>query len=77
MTNENCLTGIICPKCGSLEPFDIEIRTVTRMFDDGSDSQVGDQEWDAESYIMCCECNHHGTVADFAEEKESDTEAKA
>jgi hypothetical protein len=75
--NSNCLEGLQCPKCGSYEPFDIEIKTVVRMWDDGSEEGTGDQEWGADSYCECQQCHHYGTVKDFhigynAEENDHD-----
>jgi hypothetical protein len=67
MTNTNCLTGMQCPKCNSLEPFKIEVKTRMKVFDSGTDDH-GDTEWDADSYCECCECSHCGTVADFSKE---------
>ena len=35
--NTNCLSGMQCPKCGSLEPFGIEVTMVVTMSDDGTE----------------------------------------
>ncbi len=65
--NTNCLTGIKCPKCDALEPFDISARTNVIMFDDGSDPEDshGDLEWDNDSFCLCLSCRHRGKVIDF------------
>jgi hypothetical protein len=71
--NTNCLEGMKCPECGSLEPFRIEIKTMLLMYDDGSedDKLSGSQEWDDDSYCECCGCLRHGTVQDFKTEKKT------
>ena len=68
--NTNCLEGMKCPRCGSLEPFKIEVTTLIQFTDDGEDLGKGsDQEWDDKSYCECCECIFHGTVKDFKMEE--------
>lgn len=62
--NTNCLTGLRCPKCGSLEPFNIVCTVVTTFYDAGSDEDH-DHEWDDKSYCSCVECGFEGTVKDF------------
>jgi hypothetical protein len=63
--NTNCLQGMQCPKCKSLEPFAIEIITTFRVVDDGTEDQLGGTEWGDDSYCECCTCVFIGTVADF------------
>ena len=65
MTNENCLEGMCCPRCGSEEPFDIVVSKTGRMWDDGSEEVHSDEEWDDGSSIICCTCPHLGIVRDF------------
>ena len=65
MANTNCLFGMRCPKCGSLEPFAIEVTTTMRVFDEGTDDQLGDNHWEDDSYCECCACNFAATVAVF------------
>jgi hypothetical protein len=68
MPNTNCLQGMQCPKCKSLEPFAIEVTTTFRVFDEGTEDQIGDTNWDEDSYCECCECCEcvfTGTVKDF------------
>lgn len=67
MTNTNCLADMQCPQCRSFEPFNIEVKTSMRVFDNGTDDH-GDTEWDEDSYCECCECGFSGTVADFSKE---------
>jgi hypothetical protein len=45
-SNSNCLHGMQCPRCNSLEPFAIGITTTMRFYDSGSDDQLDDNEWD-------------------------------
>jgi hypothetical protein len=63
--NSNCLSGLQCPKCGSLEPFAIGVTTTFRVYDSGTDNQLGNTEWDDDSYCECCQCVFTGTVKDF------------
>ncbi len=64
MANENCLSGIRCPNCGSEEPFVITVQTLMRMFDDGSDTH-GDVDWNEGSGCSCESCKHAGLIRDF------------
>jgi len=62
--NSNCLAGMKCPKCGSLEPFDIHAEVICKVYDDGTD-EYGDVEWQDDSLCRCSKCNALGTVAGF------------
>ena len=35
--NSNCLYGLACPSCGSLEPFELAITTLATIYDSGVD----------------------------------------
>ena len=74
--NINCLLGLRCPACKSLEPFNIEATTVVKMYDDGSDGIVGNIEWTDDSSIVCISCNNSGKLKDF-EETEDERSANA
>jgi hypothetical protein len=66
--NTNCLDGMKCPKCGSLEPFHIEVRTMIQYFDEGEDihgDEEFDKEWAEHSACVCDECQYSGKVEDF------------
>ena len=67
MSNSNVLSGFECPRCGSLEPFKIEVSCMATVYDDGTDDVDG-CDWDEHSYCYCCACEHVGTVIDFTEE---------
>src|SRR5208282_1322179 len=67
--NTNCLEGMKCPKCGSLEPFKIEISTLVKIFDDGTDDDLGNHSWGDNSYCECCECAYAATAGDFKADK--------
>lgn len=41
---------------------------ITLVHDDGTETDFGDTEWDADSYCKCYECKHAGTVGDFTED---------
>lgn len=64
--NTNCLAGMKCPKCDSLEPFSIVCKIGCLVYDDGTDlDHSWDTEWDADSYCRCHECEFEGIVHDF------------
>ena len=65
MPNSNCLSGFQCPKCKSTEPFSIEVTTMFRVYDEGTDEQTGDTHWDDDSYCECSLCSFCGKVKDF------------
>ncbi len=62
--NTNCLRGFKCPSCGQTEAFNIQIKTICRVTDDGTET-LGDCEWDDSNFCGCCKCPHIGTVRDF------------
>jgi hypothetical protein len=62
--NANCLDGMKCPKCGSLEPFSIEVRMMVAVSDDGTED-YGNAEWEDASYCECRACCFHGIAGDF------------
>ena len=62
--NSNCLAGMACPLCGSLEPFELAITIVATIYDSGvEDFNV--LEWDRATTCQCSTCGHKATVADF------------
>jgi hypothetical protein len=74
--NSNCLDGMRCPKCGSLEPFIIGANCAVKMYDDGSDEYI-DPEWEDDSYCSCCRCDFTGEVYDFTIDKSERTPSPA
>jgi len=64
MPNENCLEGIICPKCGQEDEFKITALITCLVNDDGSEP-MGDHEWDDESRCECVSCEFSGKLKDF------------
>ena len=68
MSNENCLAGMRCPKCGSYGSFGISVSGwADACTDDGIDC-VGDIEWDDDSACQCKECKHTDIVGNFDED---------
>jgi predicted nucleic-acid-binding Zn-ribbon protein len=66
VSNDNCLEGMRCPKCGSLEPFNIEVTKIVTVYDSGTeDSKYGDTEWTNDSYADCVSCGWTGIVDDL------------
>lgn len=66
MSNQNVLRGLMCPKCESRGPFAIECQTVGIFTDDGMEDHY-DTEWNDDSHIRCCSCDHDSIVARFTE----------
>jgi len=71
MSNTNCLSSMQCPKCQSLEPFAIGVTTTFRVYDEGTDDQLSDTNWNDDSYCECCVCVFAGTVKDFSVKPEA------
>ena len=63
----NCLENMACPACGQREELRVEIKTMGKLVDDGTDAECGDHEWGGNSYCECREgrCTFHGRVRDF------------
>ena len=75
MANTNCLEGMACPKCQSEGPFKIEITTWMMVYDDGTDYQGGDTEWESESACGCAVCGYVATVKEFEIEHQEEADA--
>lgn len=71
--NTNCLQGMKCPECGSLEPFDIVATTVVSMWDEGSEDAKG-FEWGDTNYCTCTSCEHHALVSEFQQAVQEDAQ---
>jgi hypothetical protein len=69
MTNTNCLADIKCPACGNEESFRIQATTLALVTDDGTD-ELGDMEWDDDSYAECAQCLKAGKLRDFQPTRE-------
>jgi hypothetical protein len=63
--NEEHLTDIACPDCGSRTCFVINIVTQFEVFDSGVDEQVGDNEFNDDSPAMCKQCGACGLLCQF------------
>lgn len=73
--NSNCLEGMLCPQCGSYEPFSIDVTTSVTVHDSGAETD-GDLEWGEASHCRCMKCDHAATVADFREAQTDDDEGE-
>ncbi len=64
--NQNCLRDMACPSCGERDTFQIEMKAVIRIHDEGTEDHE-DTEWDGKSYCACgrSECPQAGLVRDF------------
>lgn len=65
IANTNCLHDMQCPQCKSTEPFAIGVTTTFRVFDEGTEEQLGDIQWNDDSYCKCGLCAFSGKVRDF------------
>ena len=64
----NCLMGLACPKCGQRTSLRITSVVIATVFDNGTDRDESDCEWDSKSACRCNgagTCGFEGTVADF------------
>jgi hypothetical protein len=57
-----------CPECGSLEPFNINVRAWAEMTDDGNE-EVTDIDWEDGDHCHCATCGHRAPVGDFKKPK--------
>ena len=64
MGNTNCLEGIKCPECGYEDQFNVQVTTWVQLRDDGTDAN-GDNEYDGDNLMECCDCGYNGRVKDF------------
>lgn len=64
MTNENCLEGVRCPKCGQVGRFKITALITCMVTDNGSEP-LGDHEWDDASSTHCPERDFNGKLKEF------------
>ena len=55
---------IACPNCNSETRFGIGVSAFAYLQDDGCES-TQDIEWDDQSSIVCCACEHSGIVKEF------------
>lgn len=79
-TNENNLAGLRCYNCGNQEEFIIKATAMFKVYDDGTDGDYEEVEWDDDSLAICILCDERATVGDFRtspapqeEGKESDS----
>jgi len=66
MANENCLEGMMCPKCAQEDLFSIVSTCIAEWSDDGTENEK-EMEFDDDSNCRCVECNFSGKVKDFKE----------
>lgn len=62
--NTNCLKGVMCPKCGNTERFDILCLTTATLTDDGVVKYDG-AEFDGTHITSCPLCGHDGDFDTF------------
>lgn len=63
--NDNCLYGMKCPKCGSLEPFMTIARVAVLVFDDGTENLSSHVEYEDGALWRCEQCRYEDTVGYF------------
>jgi predicted nucleic-acid-binding Zn-ribbon protein len=70
MTNDNCLEGISCPKCGNEDRLFIVATILADVTDDGADiAKHSCVEWDRFSHAQCPDCGETGQVSHFHTEE--------
>ena len=74
--NDNCLWGMRCPKCKSLEPFYIDAEVTVLVGDDGTEDRNSDYMWEDKAYCECHACTYAATVKDFIIPKKKRKKAK-
>lgn len=58
--------GLRCPKCkATSEDIVIQVKVWVRLYDNGSEVQDGDHEWNDASRAVCDACDFEGLVANF------------
>lgn len=62
--NTNCLSGMKCPRCESLEPFLIAGTAVFTVYDSGT-KDCSDVVWDEFDMCECVECGLRAMVKSF------------
>jgi predicted RNA-binding Zn-ribbon protein involved in translation (DUF1610 family) len=64
--NTNCLQGKRCPKCGQNEHFDIEVRRIVTLYDEGiNDDDCAHTDYDDTSSATCPDCGHADKWGNF------------
>ena len=65
MPNDNVLDGMACPKCKSEGPFDIDCTATFTVWDDGTDLEYSNLDWEPASCCTCKSCGHEGDAYNF------------
>ena len=63
--NENCLANIACPKCGYRGKFRIQATIIAEVYDEGTERDASDIEWEDDAFCQCGDCAFEGKVKDF------------
>lgn len=63
--NQNCLEGVVCPRCHQEDRFNITGEATWKVRDDGTYDRIDGVEWDSDSPCVCPECGFSGTLGDF------------
>ena len=61
---ENCCTDLACSACGCRDNFRVQFTGLCTVQDGGTDD-IGDHNWESDSFCKCNECEEEGTVSDF------------
>jgi len=65
MPNDNVLIGMECPKCKSEGPFNIECTATFTVWDDGTDLEYSELDWEDSATCICKNCGFEGKAFDF------------
>lgn len=66
--NENCLLGVLCPKCGNNSRFIITALANFEVTDDGAVYDGGAVEYDKDSSCECPDCKYTARFEKFSED---------
>lgn len=67
--NINCLEGLKCPKCGYDRSIHVLSSVWVTVFDEGTEDHDCCPEYDDDSWADCPECNYHGKLREWREDK--------
>lgn len=65
MKNDNCLKGMMCPKCGQAESFDVDVLSTATLMDEGVVEYTG-AKFDGGHTAGCTQCDWTGTVSQLS-----------
>lgn len=68
MRNTNTLRDIVCPQCGNTDRFEVQVRAVATIIDNGAQDYT-EPMWEDDAGTTCSQCGHVGDWHDFQDNK--------